>query len=79
MQRLRRAISFRRSQRHIPESCRPHQWESDSHKVKSGGISFPVKVRVFVYICIYILLKRFYILSSFYVLFYVEFRLLDAD
>ena len=57
MQRFRRAISFRRSQRHVPESCRPHQWESDSHKVKSGGISFPVKVRIFAYICSCVLLK----------------------
>lgn len=58
MQRFRRAISFRRSQRHVPESCRPHQWESDGHKVKSGGLSFPVKVRIFVCICIYMLLKE---------------------
>ena len=77
MQRFRRAISFRRSQRHVPESCRPHQWESDSHKVKSGGISFPVKVRIFACICLYVLLKGsqvFLKLFHFYFRFYKEFK-----
>lgn len=47
MNRLKRSLSLRSSKRHIPESVRPQIWENDSYKVRNGGVSFPVKVRIY--------------------------------
>lgn len=45
MDRLRKSFrsSFRRKKDHIPESIKPHQWQSDEMGVKSGNCMFPVK------------------------------------
>ena len=47
MNKLKRSLSLRSSKRRIPESVRPQIWENDSYKVRNGGVSFPVKVRIF--------------------------------
>lgn len=43
MNKLRQ--SFRRKKDvYVPESSRPHQWQTDEEAVRSGKCSFPVKV-----------------------------------
>jgi len=46
MDRLRRSFreSFRRRKDHVPESSKPHQWQSDEAAVRSGTCNFYVKV-----------------------------------
>lgn len=46
MERLRRSFreSFRRKKDHVPESSKPHQWQSDELSVRSGTCYFHVKV-----------------------------------
>lgn len=45
MDRLRRSFrdSFRRRKDRLPESSKPHQWQSDEQAVRSATCSFPVK------------------------------------
>lgn len=45
MDRLRKSFrdSFRRRKDRVPESAKPHQWQSDESAVRSGTCSFPVK------------------------------------
>lgn len=45
MDRLRRSFrdSFRRRKDRVPESSKPHQWQSDEQAVRSSTCSFPVK------------------------------------
>ncbi|XP_055379325.1 protein numb [Condylostylus longicornis] len=45
MDRLRRSFrdSFRRRKEHVPESSKPHQWQSDEQAVRSATCSFQVK------------------------------------
>lgn len=45
MDRLRRSFrdSFRRRKDRLPESSKPHQWQSDESAVRSATCSFPVK------------------------------------
>ncbi len=45
MDRLRRSFrdSFRRRRDRVPESSKPHQWQSDEQAVRSATCSFPVK------------------------------------
>lgn len=45
MDRLRRSFrdSFRRRKDRVPESSKPHQWQSDAEAVRSATCSFPVK------------------------------------
>ncbi|KAJ6646426.1 Protein numb [Pseudolycoriella hygida] len=45
MDRLRRSFrdSFRRRRDRVPESSKPHQWQSDEQAVRSSTCSFPVK------------------------------------
>lgn len=45
MDRLRRSFrdSFRRRKDRVPESSKPHQWQSDTEAVHSATCSFPVK------------------------------------
>nr|CAG4646427.1 EOG090X09VR [Macrothrix elegans] len=45
MERLRRSFreSFRRRKDHVPESSKPHQWQSDEAAVRAGACSFYVK------------------------------------
>lgn len=45
MDRLRRSFrdSFRRRKDRVPESSKPHQWQSDEQAVRSATCSFPVK------------------------------------
>ena len=45
MDRIRKSFrnSFRRKKDHIPESIKPHQWQTDEMAVKSGTCMFPVK------------------------------------
>nr|CAG4642661.1 EOG090X09VR [Evadne anonyx] len=45
MDRLRRSFreSFRRRKDHVPESSKPHQWQSDEAAVRSGTCNFYVK------------------------------------
>lgn len=47
MERLRRSFreSFRRRKDHVPESSKPHQWQSDEAAVRAGTCNFYVKVR----------------------------------
>lgn len=46
MERLRRSFreSFRRRKDHVPESSKPHQWQSDEAAVRAGTCNFYVKV-----------------------------------
>jgi len=46
MERLRRSFreSFRRRKDHVPESSKPHQWQSDEASVRAGTCNFYVKV-----------------------------------
>ncbi|KAF4517362.1 hypothetical protein B566_EDAN014163 [Ephemera danica] len=45
MDRLRRSLrdSFRRRKEHVPESSKPHVWQSDEAAVRAGTCSFHVK------------------------------------
>nr|CAG4651162.1 EOG090X09VR [Simocephalus serrulatus] len=45
MERLRRSFreSFRRRKDHVPESSKPHQWQSDEAAVRAGTCNFYVK------------------------------------
>lgn len=45
MERLRRSFreSFRRRKDHVPESSKPHQWQSDEASVRAGTCNFYVK------------------------------------
>nr|CAG4638600.1 EOG090X09VR [Cyclestheria hislopi] len=45
MERLRRSFreSFRRRKDHVPESSKPHQWQSDEAAVRAGTCNFHVK------------------------------------
>jgi len=45
MDRLRRSFreSFRRRKDHVPESSKPHQWQSDEAAVRAGTCNFYVK------------------------------------
>lgn len=45
MDRLRKSFrdSFRRRKERIPESAKPHQWQSDETGVRAGTCSFGVK------------------------------------
>lgn len=45
MDRLRRSFrdSFRRRKDRVPESSKPHQWQSDEQAVRAATCSFPVK------------------------------------
>nr|CAG4648081.1 EOG090X09VR [Moina brachiata] len=45
MERLRRSFreSFRRKKDHVPESSKPHQWQSDEASVRTGACYFHVK------------------------------------
>lgn len=45
MDRLRKSLrnSFRRRKERVPESVKPHQWQSDEVAVKNGTCCFPVK------------------------------------
>jgi hypothetical protein len=53
MERLRRSFreSFRRRKDHVPESSKPHQWQSDEAAVRAGTCNFYVKVREHVIHC----------------------------
>ena len=46
MERLRRSFreSFRRRKDHVPESSKPHQWQTDEAAVRAGTCNFHVKV-----------------------------------
>ena len=48
MERLRRSFreSFRRRKDHVPESSKPHQWQSDEAAVRAGTCNFNVKVEL---------------------------------
>lgn len=45
MDRLRMSLrnSFRRKKDRVPESAKPHQWQSDEAAVRSSTCSFSVK------------------------------------
>ncbi|KAI1285011.1 Protein numb [Halotydeus destructor] len=45
MDRLRKSFreSFRKKKEHVPESSKPHQWQSDEQAVRTGSCCFPVK------------------------------------
>jgi len=45
MERLRRSFreSFRRRKDHVPESSKPHQWQTDEAAVRAGTCNFHVK------------------------------------
>ena len=47
MERLRRSFreSFRRRKDHVPESSKPHQWQTDEALVRAGTCNFHVKAR----------------------------------
>ena len=56
MERLRRSFreSFRRRKDHVPESSKPHQWQSDEAAVRAGTCNFYVKVCLYLAIFLFI-------------------------
>ena len=68
MERLRRSFreSFRRRKDHVPESSKPHQWQSDEAAVRAGTCNFYVKVCLYLAIFLFIYLYFFWSSNSIY-------------